>query len=103
MPPRDQLHFAAFCFHLGDQRGLLFNRPFSPSLNPGNDFDVGHTDLLLELQKESPATQSIGDPRPPRYTSGAGRLHRKVLNGIYWRLRTDSPWGDIPERYGQNR
>jgi transposase len=25
---------------------------------------------------------------------------RKVLNGICWRLRTGSPWADIPERYG---
>ena len=25
---------------------------------------------------------------------------RTVLNGIYWRLRTGSPWADIPERYG---
>jgi transposase len=25
---------------------------------------------------------------------------RKVLNGIYWRLRSGSPWADIPERYG---
>lgn len=25
---------------------------------------------------------------------------RRVLNGIYWRLRTGSPWADIPERYG---
>ena len=25
---------------------------------------------------------------------------RKVLNGIYWRLRTGSPWVDIPERSG---
>ena len=25
---------------------------------------------------------------------------RKVLNGIYWRLRTGSPWADIPERCG---
>jgi transposase len=25
---------------------------------------------------------------------------RKVLNGIYWRLRTGAPWADIPERYG---
>ena len=28
----------------------------------------------MELQKESPATPSIGDPRPRRYTSNAGRL-----------------------------
>lgn len=25
---------------------------------------------------------------------------RKVLNGIYRRLRTGSPWADIPDRYG---
>jgi transposase len=25
---------------------------------------------------------------------------RRLLNGIYWRLRTGSPWADIPERYG---
>ena len=30
--------------------------------------------------------------------SAGGRS--KVLNGIYWRLRTGSPWADIPERYG---
>ncbi len=25
---------------------------------------------------------------------------RKVFSGIYWRLRTGSPWAEIPERYG---
>ena len=30
----------------------------------------------------------------------AGADDRRVLNGIYWRLRTGSPWADIPERYG---
>jgi transposase len=25
---------------------------------------------------------------------------RKVLNGIFWRLRTVAPWTDIPDRYG---
>ena len=24
---------------------------------------------------------------------------RRVINGILWRFRTGSPWGDIPERY----
>jgi transposase len=23
-----------------------------------------------------------------------------VINGIFWRLRTGSPWDEIPERYG---
>ncbi len=25
---------------------------------------------------------------------------RRVLNGMFWRLRTGAPWGDIPSRYG---
>jgi transposase len=33
-------------------------------------------------------------PNKPR---GVARVEdRKVLNGIYWRLRTGSPWDDIP-------
>jgi polar amino acid transport system substrate-binding protein len=78
VPPRDQLHLAAFGFHLRYQRGLLFDRPFSPSLDPGDDLHIGHTNLLLELQKESPATQSIGDSPPSCYTSQAGRLRYSI-------------------------
>ncbi len=26
--------------------------------------------------------------------------HRRVIDGILWRLRTGAPWRDIPERYG---
>ena len=26
--------------------------------------------------------------------------HRRVINGIIWRLRTGAPWRDVPERYG---
>ncbi len=26
--------------------------------------------------------------------------HRKVLNGILWKLRTGAPWRDLPPRYG---
>jgi len=25
---------------------------------------------------------------------------RRVLNGIFWRLRSGAPWADIPQRYG---
>lgn len=38
-------------------------------------------------------------PRNPKrgqaYTS-----HRKVLNGILWRIKTGAPWRDVPRRYG---
>jgi transposase len=26
--------------------------------------------------------------------------HRRVLNGMFWKLRSGAPWRDIPERYG---
>ncbi len=28
------------------------------------------------------------------------RDHRRVMNGILWRLRSRAPWRDMPERYG---
>jgi transposase len=31
---------------------------------------------------------------------GQWRDHRKVVNGILWKLRTGAPWRDLPERYG---
>ena len=44
---------------------------------------------------------SIIAPLLPNKPRGVSRADdRKVLNGIYWRLRTGSPWADIPERYG---
>jgi len=44
---------------------------------------------------------SIIAPLLPNKPRGKRRAEdRKVLNGIYWRLRTGSPWADIPERYG---
>ena len=36
----------------------------------------------------------------PADTRGVERVDdRRVLNGIYWRLRTGAPWADIPARY----
>jgi transposase len=44
---------------------------------------------------------SIIAPLLPNKPRGVARVDdRKVLNGIYWRLRTGAPWADIPERYG---
>ena len=40
-------------------------------------------------------------PLLPNKPRGVPRADdRKVLNGIYWRLRTGSPWADSPERHG---
>ena len=43
---------------------------------------------------------SMIQPLLPNKPKGACADDRKVLNGIYRRLRTDSPWADIPEQYG---
>jgi transposase len=44
---------------------------------------------------------SIIQPLLPHKPRGVARVDdRRVLNGIYWRLRSGSPWADIPERYG---
>jgi transposase len=40
-------------------------------------------------------------PLLPNKRRGVARADdRKVLNGIFWRLPTGSPWADILERYG---
>src|SRR5215472_7975083 len=40
-------------------------------------------------------------PVLPTNTRGKPRVDdRRVLNGIFWVLRSGAPWRDIPERYG---
>lgn len=44
---------------------------------------------------------SVIQPLLPNKPRGVPRVDdRKVLNGIFWRLRTGAPWADTPERYG---
>ena len=41
------------------------------------------------------------EPLLPNKSRGMPRVDdRRVLNGIFWRLRSGSPWAEIPERYG---
>lgn len=44
---------------------------------------------------------SLIKPLLPNKPRGVGRVDdRRVLNGIFYALRTGSPWRDLPERYG---
>ena len=42
------------------------------------------------------------EPLLAEYGQSAGRWrdHRTIVNGILRKLRTGSPWRDLPERYG---
>jgi transposase len=47
------------------------------------------------------AEWSMIAPLLPDKPRGVARVDdRRVLNGIFWTLRTGSPWRDLPERYG---
>ena len=37
-------------------------------------------------------------PRGGGKRGGQWRDHRTVINGILWKLRTGSPWRDLPEK-----
>jgi transposase len=41
-------------------------------------------------------------PLLPRnqHRGGRWRDHRRVINGILWKLRSGAPWRDLPDRYG---
>ena len=44
---------------------------------------------------------SVIAPLLPNKVRGVARVDdRRVLNGLFWRLRTGAPWADIPQRYG---
>src|SRR6266568_1229798 len=44
---------------------------------------------------------SVIQPLLPTKVRAVPRVDdRRVLNGIFWRLRTEAPWADIPQRYG---
>ncbi len=44
---------------------------------------------------------SIIRPVLPAKSRGIPRVDdRRVLNGIFWVLRSGAPWRDLPDRYG---
>lgn len=44
-------------------------------------------------------------PLLPRngHRGGQWADHRRVINGILWKIRTGARWGDIPARYGPHQ
>ncbi len=49
----------------------------------------------------SDAEWAVIAPLLPNKPRGVPRVDdRRVLNGIFWRVRAGAPWRDLPERYG---
>ena len=42
-------------------------------------------------------------PMLPNKPRGARVTDRRVLNGIFWVLRSGAPWRDLPESFGRAR
>jgi transposase len=55
-------------------------------------FDLSDAEWAI-IAAQLPASRGVGGGRPRDDD-------RRVLNGIFYILRTGSPWRDLPERYG---
>jgi transposase len=56
-----------------------------------NRGDVSDTQWVRLQPLLPPQKPPVGKP---------GHDHRRILNGILWKLRTGAPWRDLPARYG---
>jgi hypothetical protein len=69
--------------------------------------DAGQTASL----RRTPETSELSDcewaaikPMLPNKPRGVPRVNdRRVLNGIFWVLRSGAPWRDLPKAYGPRK
>jgi transposase len=63
---------------------------------------LGGTTVVRRGEITDRAWEQIGPllPQDGGKRGGRWRDHRTIVNGILWKLRTGSPWRDLPERYG---
>ena len=63
---------------------------------------LGGTTVVRRGEITDRAWEQIGPllPQDGGKRGGRWRDHRTIVNGILWKLRTGSPWCDLPERYG---
>ena len=72
----------------------------------GNDIDapsrqIAQTETLMARYDLSESEWRLIAPLLPNKPRGVPRVDdRRVINGIFYVLRTGSPWRDVPKRYG---
>ena len=57
---------------------------------------------MIKRHELTDAEWALLEPLMPRDPVQGHRWndHRTTINGILWRIRTGTPWRDLPERYG---
>src|SRR6202023_2008220 len=70
-------------------------------LDPEHDSSSQKLELRCMRYELSDCEWSVIKPLLPNKPRGVPRVDdRRVLNGIFWVLRSGAPWRDLPERYG---
>jgi transposase len=70
-------------------------------MSTGLSFKVLGRERLMSRYDMSEFEWRIIHPLLPTKSRGVARVDdRRVLNGMFWVLRSGSPWRDLPERYG---
>lgn len=66
-----------------------------------DDHGASHSTACAGQYDLSDFEWSVIQPLLPQKSRGVARVNdRRVLNGIFWVLRSGAPWRDLPERYG---
>jgi transposase len=70
-------------------------------LDPEHDSSSQKLELRVMRYELSDCEWSVIKPMLPNKPRGVPRVDdRRVLNGIFWVLRSGAPWRDLPEIYG---
>jgi transposase len=59
--------------------------------------------VLMRRHELTDAQYLLLEPCLPKSSPAGGHPwaeHRRILNGLFWKLHTGAQWRDIPERYG---
>ncbi len=94
-------HFRAEALRFAPTPGACLVNPLSRCSPPTEDPKRGGMGVVKRGELTDEAWERIEPLLPENGRRGKQwRDHREVVNGILWKLRTGSPWRDLPSRYG---